>query len=167
MQTFLQQSKGSLCNIKLNDFGRLSLMRRSKNPQKPPCPLKTKEPWLSCRALSTVKERDHYKTPSLWKGEPVMPNNRAMVVSRLHATERKLKKDPELALKYKKVINDFVNRRHAKKIVFAGFPIHYPLLVLIIKISLARPLLQYLGFGSPRQNYIHIKIKGKISQTVH
>ena len=62
-----------------------------------------------------MKERGHYKTPLLWKGEPILPNNRAMVVSRLHSNERKLKKDPELAVKYKKVINDYVNRGHAKK----------------------------------------------------
>ena len=45
MQTFLQQSQGSLCNNKLNDLGKSTLMRRSKIPQKQPCPLKTKEPW--------------------------------------------------------------------------------------------------------------------------
>ena len=32
--------------------------------------------------------------------------------------------------------------------ISSGFLIHYPLLVLIIKILLAGPLLQYLGFGS-------------------
>ena len=64
---------------------------------------------------STVKERSHYKTQLLWKGEPIVPNNSAIAVSRLHSTERKLKKDPELAEKKKKVINDYVNRGHAKK----------------------------------------------------
>ena len=62
-----------------------------------------------------MKERGHNKTPLLWKGEPIMPNNRAMAVSRLHSTERKLKNDPELAEKYKKVIDYYVNRGHAKK----------------------------------------------------
>ena len=73
---------------------------------------------LAVLQSSTVKERGHYKTPLLWKGEPIMANNRAMAVSRLHSAQRKLKKDPELAEKYKKVINDYVNRGHAKKMTY-------------------------------------------------
>ena len=62
-----------------------------------------------------MKEQGHYETPLLWKDEPIMQNSRAMEVSRLHSTERKLKKDPELTVKYKKVINNYVNRGHPKK----------------------------------------------------
>ena len=70
---------------------------------------------LAVLQSSTVKEQGHYKTPLLWKGEPIMQNSRAMAVSRLHSTERKFKKDPELTVKYEKVINDYVNRGHPKK----------------------------------------------------
>ena len=56
---------------------------------------------LSILEGSTVKEEGHYKTALLWKGEPSLPNNRAMAVSHLHSTERKLKKNPELARKYR------------------------------------------------------------------
>ena len=38
-----------------------------------------------------------------------------MAVSRLHSTERKLKKNPELAEKCTKVINDYVNKGQAKR----------------------------------------------------
>ena len=64
---------------------------------------------------STVKEKSHYKTALLWKHEPNLPNNRAMAVSRLHSTEKKLKKNPELAEKYQNVINDYVTNGHARK----------------------------------------------------
>ena len=81
------------------------------------------EPTLSVedkRALtilesSTVKEGDHYKTQLLWKVEPVLPSNRAMAVSRLHCTERKLKKNPQLAEKYQNVINNYVCKGHAQR----------------------------------------------------
>ena len=59
---------------------------------------------LSILEGSTVKEEGHYKTALLWKGEPSLPNNRAMTVSRLHSTKRKLMKNPELATKYRDVI---------------------------------------------------------------
>ena len=71
---------------------------------------------LSILESSTVKEEGHYKTALLWKGEPNLPNNRAMAVSRLHSTERKLKKNPELARKYQDVINSYISKGHAKKL---------------------------------------------------
>ena len=71
---------------------------------------------LSILESSTVKEEGHYKTALLWKAEPSLPNNRAMAVSRLHSTERKLKKNPELARKYRDVINSYISKGHAKKL---------------------------------------------------
>ena len=38
-----------------------------------------------------------------------------MAVSRLHSTEKKLKKNPELEEKYQNVINDYVTNGHARK----------------------------------------------------
>ena len=63
---------------------------------------------------TTVKEEGHYKTALLRKGEPDLPQNRTMAVSRLHCTEKKLKKNPELAEKYQNVINDYVAKGHAQ-----------------------------------------------------
>ena len=45
---------------------------------------------LAILKSTTVKEEGHYKTALLWKGEPDLPNNRTMAVSRLHCTEKKL-----------------------------------------------------------------------------
>ena len=71
---------------------------------------------LKILQTGTVKEESHYKTPLLWDGEPNQPtNNRAMAVSRLHPTEKKLKKNPELAKKYQDVISVYVAKVHARK----------------------------------------------------
>ena len=70
---------------------------------------------LAILESSTVKEEGHYKTALLWKREPALPNNRALAVSRLHSTEKKLKKNPELAEKYQNVINDYVTKGYAQK----------------------------------------------------
>ena len=70
---------------------------------------------LAILESSTVKEEGHYKTALLWKREPALPNNRAMAVSRLHSTERKLKRIPELAEKYQNVINDYVTKGYAQR----------------------------------------------------
>ena len=72
-------------------------------PSKPPLT-------LACQALSTYIGKQHseggrplYKTELalLWKGGgggARLLNNRAMAVLRLHSTERKLKKNPELTI---------------------------------------------------------------------
>ena len=70
---------------------------------------------LAILESSTVKEEGHYKTALLWKGEPVLLNNRAMAVSRLRSTENKLKRNPELADKYQNVMNDYVTKGHAQR----------------------------------------------------
>ena len=64
---------------------------------------------------ATVKEEGHYKTALLWKGQPDLPNNRTMTVSRLHCSEKKLKKNPALAETYQNVINDYVAKGNAQK----------------------------------------------------
>ena len=70
---------------------------------------------LAILESSTVKEEGHYKTALLWKGEPVLPNNRAMAVSRLRSAENKLKRNLELADKYQNVMNDYVTKGHAQR----------------------------------------------------
>ncbi|PFX27003.1 hypothetical protein AWC38_SpisGene8307 [Stylophora pistillata] len=70
---------------------------------------------LAILESNTIKQEGHYKTALLWKCEPVLPNNYAMTVSTLHSTEKKLKKNPELAEKYKNVINDYVTKRRAQR----------------------------------------------------
>ena len=70
---------------------------------------------LAILESTTVKEEGHYKTALLWKGEKDLPNNRTMAVSRLHCTEKKLKKNPELAEKYHNVINYYVAKGNAQK----------------------------------------------------
>ena len=70
---------------------------------------------LKILQTGTVKEESHYKTPLLWDGKPNLPNNRAMAVSRLHSTEKKLKTNPELAKKHQDVISDYVAKGHARK----------------------------------------------------
>ena len=56
------------------------------------------------------------KKALLWKGEPNFPKNRVMAVSRLHFTERKLKKNPGLTRKYQDAINSYISNGHAKKL---------------------------------------------------
>lgn len=65
---------------------------------------------------TTVLEDGHYKTALLCKeDDPNLPNNRAMAISRLYSTEKKLKKRPDLAKKYTEAINDYVTKGHARK----------------------------------------------------
>ncbi|XP_022783263.1 uncharacterized protein LOC111324045 [Stylophora pistillata] len=70
---------------------------------------------LAILESNTVKEEGHYKTALLWKCEPVLPTNYAMAVSRLHSTEKKLKKNPDLAEKSQNVTNDYVTKGHAQR----------------------------------------------------
>ena len=92
-------------------------MHPSKFFQSLPYLLKTKEIKRALAILesSTIKEEGHYKTALLWKGEPILPNNRTMAVSRLHSTENKLKRNPELVDKYQNVMNDYVTIGHAQR----------------------------------------------------
>ena len=38
-------------------------------------------------------------------------------ISRMKSTERKFKKDPSVASKYKKIIKDYIGKRHATKLI--------------------------------------------------
>ena len=38
-------------------------------------------------------------------------------ISRMKSTERKFKKDPRVASKYKKIIKDYIGKRHATKLI--------------------------------------------------
>lgn len=81
MQTFFQQTKGSRWTNKLNET--------KQAPSEATLSVKEQRA-LAILQSSTMKKRGHYKTPLLWKCEPVLPNNRTMAGSRLHSTKRKL-----------------------------------------------------------------------------
>jgi len=70
---------------------------------------------LAILESSAVKEENHYKTVMLWKRGSALSNNHAMAVSRLHSTEKKLKRNPELAEIYQNVINNYVTKGHAQR----------------------------------------------------
>ena len=66
---------------------------------------------------TTKKVDGHFETGLLWRDENiVLPNNRCMAVSRLHSTERKLMKHPQLAQKYQDVLDEYVAKEHCKKL---------------------------------------------------
>ncbi|KAK3724598.1 hypothetical protein QZH41_001749 [Actinostola sp. cb2023] len=66
---------------------------------------------------TTTKVNGHYAIGLLWKEDnTVLPNNRNSAVSRLHATERKLKKQPDLAKKYQEVLDEYLKNGHCKKL---------------------------------------------------
>ena len=66
---------------------------------------------------NTEKENGRYRTGLLWKeANPTFPNNQAHALQRLHATERKLEKLPEVAAKYKAAIDAYVADGHARKL---------------------------------------------------
>ena len=66
----------------------------------------------------TRKVGDRYETGLLWgEEEPVFPSNWKQAYHRLESTERKLKKQPELATKYKSIIEGYVADGHARKLL--------------------------------------------------
>ena len=53
-----------------------------------------------------------YKIGVLWKQDrPALPNNREAAVSRLHNSEKKIKKDPFVETEYSKTIQGYVEKR--------------------------------------------------------
>ena len=66
------------------------------------------------RALETLETTvkhvcDRYEVGMLWReGEVKLPDNRLMAEKRLESTERKLKRDEELAKEYCVIIEDYV-----------------------------------------------------------
>ena len=66
----------------------------------------------------TVKHvSDRYEVGMLWReGEVKFLDNRLMAKKRLESTERKLKRDEELAKKYCAIIKDYVDMGYARKL---------------------------------------------------
>ncbi|KAK3726367.1 hypothetical protein QZH41_006069 [Actinostola sp. cb2023] len=67
---------------------------------------------------NTVKHLgDRYEVGMLWRDQDVeFPDNRVMAEKRLKSTERRLKRDETLAVKYCAIIDDYVNKGYAKKL---------------------------------------------------
>ena len=60
---------------------------------------------------------NRYEVEMLWReGEVKFPDNRLMGEKRLESTERKLKRDGELAKKYCAIIEDYVDKGYARKL---------------------------------------------------
>ena len=74
------------------------------------------------RALETLERTvkhvsDRYEVGMLWReGEVKFLDNRLMAKKRLESTERKLKRDEELAKKYCAIIEDYVDKGYARKL---------------------------------------------------
>ena len=74
------------------------------------------------RALETLERTvkhvcNRYEVGMLWReGEVNVPDNRLMAEKRLESTERKLKRDGELAKKYCAIIDDYVDKGYARKL---------------------------------------------------
>ena len=59
----------------------------------------------------------HYETGLLWKeNDPHLPNNRKLAESRLNSLKRKFQRDPDFEDKYRKVIQEYVQRGYARKL---------------------------------------------------
>ena len=66
---------------------------------------------------SSVKEvGGHYQMDLPFKEPPSFPNNRVQAEKRLSSLKVRLKKDPELHMKYSKGIQDYVEKSYAEKI---------------------------------------------------
>ena len=59
-----------------------------------------------------------YEVGMLWREQEVeFPDNRLMAVKRLESTERKLKRDEDLARKYCAIIEDYVHKGYTRKLI--------------------------------------------------
>ena len=59
----------------------------------------------------------HYETGLLWKNDdPQLPNNRKIAEARLSSLRRKFQKDPELESKYRRTMQDYIDRGYARKL---------------------------------------------------
>ena len=47
----------------------------------------------------------------------MLPKKQNPLISRMKSIERKFKKDPRLASKYKEIIKDYIGKRHATKLI--------------------------------------------------
>ena len=74
------------------------------------------------RALETLEKTvkhvsDGYEVGMWWKEQDVkFPDNRLMAGKQLESTERKLKRDEELAKKYCAIIDDYIDKGYARKL---------------------------------------------------
>ncbi|KAK3747005.1 hypothetical protein QZH41_011961, partial [Actinostola sp. cb2023] len=66
----------------------------------------------------TIKLVDgHYETGLLWKDDsPHLPDNRVIAEARLKSLKRKFQRDQEFEEKYRKVVQDYINRGYARKL---------------------------------------------------
>ena len=66
---------------------------------------------------NTRKVNGRYRTGLLWK-EPdfTFPDNKSQALQRLHATERRLNRLPEVAMKYQATIDAYIADGHARKL---------------------------------------------------
>ena len=74
------------------------------------------------RAIETLERTvkhvsGRYEVGMLWREQEVeFPDNRLMAVKRLESTERKLKRDEDLARKYCAIIEDYVDKGYTRKL---------------------------------------------------
>ena len=84
---------------------------------KPVSQSKEDERALSILMRTTKQLPDRYETGMLWKEDHVeFPNNRGMAMKRLEATERSLKRRPELAEGYRATMQSYIQQGHARKL---------------------------------------------------
>ncbi|XP_043245749.1 uncharacterized protein LOC122393608 [Amphibalanus amphitrite] len=66
---------------------------------------------------NTTKDEGRYKTGLLWReSDASFPNNKVLAMKRLQATERKLEKQPDIAVKYRATIEAYIAAGHARKL---------------------------------------------------
>ena len=74
------------------------------------------------RAIETLERTvkhvsDRYEVGMLWREQEVeFCDNRLMAVKRLESTERKLKRDEDLAKRYCAIIEDYIDKGYARKL---------------------------------------------------
>ena len=72
---------------------------------------------LTIMEKSVCQVDGHYQVALPWRyNSPCLPNNRSLAEKRLQLLQRRLKKDENLRLKYRKVIDDYIAKDHARKI---------------------------------------------------
>ena len=72
---------------------------------------------LTIMEKSVCQVDGHYQVGLPWRyNSPCLPNNRSLAEKRLQLLQRRLKKDENLRLKYRKVIDDYIAKDHARKI---------------------------------------------------
>ena len=66
----------------------------------------------------SLKRKDgHFQVALPWREKPVkIPNNKPMAEKRLESLKRRLKKDGELFDKYKRAMQDYIDKGHAERI---------------------------------------------------